>query len=177
MHMFITRGKRRIGKYLNIKAGIWKPLLNHPSKSLIKVNSLSFSKQSCIREVRKVKFLLHIKSFNGQNVFTPKFTLKKEVYWIKKVNGRIFGSRNYLVGSAVLRSVISALKLIFPTKHFPNLGKPIICQCCFQIFHGNYKFFEECIQGKGGQMTMQLNALDTQKQRRVAEKFKNSVTK
>ena len=54
-----------------------------------------------------------------------------------------------MVRFAVSRSVISALKLIFPTKHFPNLGKPIICQYCFQIFQGNYKFFEGVYLGEG----------------------------
>ena len=136
MHMFITRGKRRTGKYLNIKAGIWKPLLNHPSKSLIKVNSLSFSKQSCIREVRKVKFLLHIKSFNGQNVFTPKFTLKKEVYWIKKVNGRIFVITKLLGRICSLKVGDKRTKVNIPHQTFSKPRETYHLSILFSDFSG-----------------------------------------
>ena len=85
------------------------------------------------------------------NTFISKFTLKKKSIVIKV--GYAFAEYLLLRSSFVRictfhkNSVMTVLKLVFPEKHFPNLGKIIIYQELFYIFQGSYggylKFDEE----------------------------------
>ena len=69
--------------------------------------------------------------------FNSKFTVKKKYIRIKVnyIFEECFLSQSSFVknGTFCKISVMSALKLVFPTKHFPNLGKTNLSRIIFHL--------------------------------------------